>query len=111
MVALGEHSFPLVRTPALEAFLREFGAAHGLAFTDTTLEADLESLGFLSSLIGASLRNTATPTVLSAGGKTNIIPGEASARLDIRVLPGQDDALRAELRDVVGDDIDIQWGR
>lgn len=108
---VGGFSFPLVRTPALQAFLDRFGAARGLPFSDDSLERDLSQLGFVSSLIGASLRKTATPTVLSAGSKTNIIPGEATARLDIRVLPGQDEALKEGLREVVGDDIDIHWGR
>jgi len=111
VAAVGAHRFPLVRTAAVEAFLSAYGEARGLPFTDESLERDLETLGFASTLVGASLRNTATPTVLTAGGKTNIIPAEASARLDIRVLPGQDDALREELRAVVGDDVDIRWGR
>jgi acetylornithine deacetylase/succinyl-diaminopimelate desuccinylase-like protein len=109
--AVGAHRFPVVRTPALQAFLDEFGRARGLDFSGESLEDDLSTLGFAASLIGASLRNTATPTVLSAGGKTNIIPAEASARLDLRILPGQDDELREELRLLVGDDIDIRWGR
>lgn len=111
VAAVGAHRFPVVRTPALQRFLDVFGEARGLAFTDESLAADLESLGFVASLVGATTRNTATPTVLSAGDKTNIIPAEASARLDIRVLPGQDDALRAGLREVVGDGIDIREGR
>lgn len=111
VAAVGAHTFPLVRTPALQAFLDAFGAARGLEFSDETLHDDLAQLGFVSTLIGASLRNTATPTVLAAGSKTNIIPAEASARLDIRVLPGQDEALRDGLRAVVGDDVDIRWGR
>ncbi|WP_243075488.1 M20/M25/M40 family metallo-hydrolase [Microbacterium sp. SS28] len=111
VAAIGEHRFPVVRTAAVDAFLRAYGEARGLSFGDETLEADIDSLGLAAPLIGASLRNTATPTVLEAGGKTNIIPAEASARLDIRVLPGQDDALRDELRAVVGDDVDIRWGR
>lgn len=111
VATIGAHRFPLVRTPALQAFLDAFGRARGLRFTDESLETDLAQLGFAASLVGASLRNTATPTVLEGGGKTNIIPAEASARLDIRVLPGEDDRLRAELRALVDDDVDIRWGR
>ncbi|MBW9109611.1 M20/M25/M40 family metallo-hydrolase [Microbacterium ureisolvens] len=111
VAAVGEHRFPVVRTPALQRFLDVFGEARGLAFTDESLADDLESLGFVSSLVGATTRNTATPTVLDAGDKTNIIPAEAAARLDIRILPGQDDALRDGLRELVGDDIDIREGR
>ena len=36
----------------------------------------------------AMLRNTVSPTVLKAGYKTNVIPAEASAELDCRLLPG-----------------------
>ncbi|MEZ3161757.1 M20/M25/M40 family metallo-hydrolase [Microbacterium sp. BWT-B31] len=111
VAAIGAHRFPIVRTPALRAFLAEFGRVRGLSFTDASLEADLGELGLVSPLVSAGLRNTATPTVLEAGGKTNIIPAEATARLDIRVLPGQDENLKAELRALVDDDIDIRWGR
>lgn len=40
----------------------------------------------------AYLRNTVQPTVLRASEKTNVIPAEASAELDIRLLPGTDTA-------------------
>ena len=109
--AVGSHRFPVVRTPALQRFLDVFGEARGLAFTDESLADDLASLGFVASLVGATTRNTATPTVLSAGEKTNIIPAEASARLDIRILPGQDEQLRQGLRDLAGDGVDVREGR
>lgn len=111
VAAIGEHRFPVVRTEALEAFLRAFGAARGLAFSDDSLEEDLATLGFVATLVGASTRNTVTPTVLHAGGKVNVIPAEASALLDIRLLPGQDDVLRRELRELVGDDAEVVEGR
>ncbi len=52
----------------------------------------------------ALLRNTVTPTVLTGSAKTNIIPQEASAELDIRLLPDQDTTeFRRELERVIGD--------
>jgi Acetylornithine deacetylase/Succinyl-diaminopimelate desuccinylase and related deacylases len=39
-------------------------------------------------ILNAMLRNTLTPTVLSAGSKTNVIPAEARAEVDGRILPG-----------------------
>jgi len=49
------------------------------------------------------LSNTVTPTVVSAGYKDNVIPGEASAILDGRTLPGEDVAsFIAELRTIIG---------
>lgn len=111
VTAVGAHEFPVVRTPALNRFLDVFGRHRGIRFSAESLDSELESLGFVSSLVGASARNTVSPTVLAAGGKTNVIPAEAIARLDIRVLPGADAALHEELARIVGDDIDIAWGR
>lgn len=52
----------------------------------------------------ALLRNTVTPTVLTGSNKTNTIPNEASAEIDIRLLPDQDlAAFDKELRAVVAD--------
>ena len=46
----------------------------------------------------AILRNTISETGLSGSSKTNVIPAEATADLDIRLLPDQDTAaFRAEL--------------
>jgi acetylornithine deacetylase/succinyl-diaminopimelate desuccinylase-like protein len=57
----------------------------------------------------ALLGNTASPTVLRAGGKTNVIPGLAEAEIDGRILPGQtqDDFMR-ELQDVLGADVELE---
>ena len=52
----------------------------------------------------AILRNTVVPTVLKGSNKTNIIPGSASAELDIRLLPDQDTAeFHRALDRVIGD--------
>jgi acetylornithine deacetylase/succinyl-diaminopimelate desuccinylase-like protein len=52
----------------------------------------------------ALLRNTISPTVLTGSNKTNTIPAEASAELDIRLLPDQDTvSFRRELLRVIAD--------
>ena len=54
------------------------------------------------------LADTASPTVLRAGSSTNVIPPEAVAEVDGRTLPGRSTAdLIREIRDVIGDGIDI----
>jgi acetylornithine deacetylase/succinyl-diaminopimelate desuccinylase-like protein len=54
---------------------------------------------------GAMLSNTASPTILRAGSKVNVIPGHATVDLDGRVLPGQSEsAFLTELRDALGKD-------
>jgi acetylornithine deacetylase/succinyl-diaminopimelate desuccinylase-like protein len=56
-----------------------------------------ESLNFL-------LRDTISLTMLGGSGQTNVIPPEAWANLDVRILPGGDPkALLAEIRRVVND--------
>src|SRR5207245_8026406 len=52
----------------------------------------------------ALIRNTITPTVLEGSPKTNVIPAEASAHLDCRLLPGEKPSdFLDQLRDVTGD--------
>ena len=57
----------------------------------------------------AMLGNTASPTVLRAGAKTNVIPNYAEAEIDGRTVPGQstDDLLR-ELREVMGPEVELE---
>jgi acetylornithine deacetylase/succinyl-diaminopimelate desuccinylase-like protein len=53
----------------------------------------------------ALVRNTMTPTVLQGSPKTNVIPDQASAHLDCRLLPGEDPKdFLAMLRDVIDDE-------
>ena len=52
----------------------------------------------------AMLHNTATPTVVQAGTSINVLPSEAIARLDGRIIPGQTaEVLRVELRKRIRD--------
>jgi acetylornithine deacetylase/succinyl-diaminopimelate desuccinylase-like protein len=67
--------------------------------TDTTREL-LEGL--------ATLRTTANPTGLTAGYKHNVIPDRAEALIDVRVLPGTEEAALADIRRIVGDDVEVE---
>ena len=52
----------------------------------------------------AMLRNTVSPTVLKAGYKTNVIPAEAYAELDCRILPGvTKDQFVSSIKDTIKD--------
>jgi acetylornithine deacetylase/succinyl-diaminopimelate desuccinylase-like protein len=54
-------------------------------------------------LFRAMMANTVAPTILRAGYKDNVIPGEASVVLDGRTLPGETpESLLRELREIVG---------
>lgn len=50
----------------------------------------------------SSLRTSVVPTIIDAGFRRNVIPSEASAMLDIRMLPDEDvDAFYGELAGVI----------
>jgi len=50
------------------------------------------------------IRNTISLTVLRSGQKSNVIPAQAEAKLDIRLLPGEDPAaVLGDLRAIVKD--------
>jgi acetylornithine deacetylase/succinyl-diaminopimelate desuccinylase-like protein len=54
-------------------------------------------------LFRAMMANTVAPTIMRAGYKDNVIPGEASVVLDGRTLPGETaESLLGELREIVG---------
>jgi len=63
--------------------------------------------GTASGFIQASLRTTTNPTLLKAGYKHNVIPDRAEALIDIRTLPGEEDAVLAEVASLIGPDIEI----
>lgn len=93
---IGAHQFPVQLTPAVEALLEAVCDTAGVAFDRSDPEAALEQLGPLSRMIGATLRHTANPTMLDAGYKSNVIPGEAHATVDARFLPGLRDDFFAQ---------------
>jgi acetylornithine deacetylase/succinyl-diaminopimelate desuccinylase-like protein len=50
------------------------------------------------------LRTSVVPTIIKAGFRSNVIPSEAEATLDIRALPDEDmDKLYAEMRRIIND--------
>jgi acetylornithine deacetylase/succinyl-diaminopimelate desuccinylase-like protein len=59
----------------------------------------------MARMIGATIRNTANPTMLDAGYKSNVIPGSAAATIDTRFLPGQEDELLAKIDELAGEGI------
>jgi acetylornithine deacetylase/succinyl-diaminopimelate desuccinylase-like protein len=71
------------------------------------MRATLQELGIAPDkaplLFRPMLMNTVSPTILRAGYKDNVIPGEASVILDGRTLPGEDErSFLSELREIVG---------
>ncbi|MFJ7076655.1 M20/M25/M40 family metallo-hydrolase [Streptomyces sp. NPDC098781] len=99
---LGRHKFPVRVTKTTRAFLDELGDALGTELDPENMEGTLARLGGIAKLIGATLSNTANPTQLGAGYKVNVIPGEATAHVDGRFLPGFEEEFLADLDKILG---------
>ncbi|HVL84825.1 MAG TPA: M20/M25/M40 family metallo-hydrolase [Pseudonocardia sp.] len=106
---LGNHTFPLVLTDTVRAFLEQISALTGLEFGENDLDGSLRKLGPLARIVGATVRDTANPTMLSAGYKANVIPSSAEAVVDCRVLPGREEAFLREVDDLLGPDVTREW--
>jgi acetylornithine deacetylase/succinyl-diaminopimelate desuccinylase-like protein len=106
---LGKHRFPLVMTDSVQGFLAAVGEETGLDFSGDNLEGAVAKLGGLARLIGATLRDTANPTMLDAGYKANVIPSTAEAVVDCRVLPGRQVAFEREVDELLGPDVTREW--
>jgi acetylornithine deacetylase/succinyl-diaminopimelate desuccinylase-like protein len=106
---LGKHRFPLVMTDSVQGFLTAVGEETGLDFSGDNLDGAVAKLGALARLIGATLRDTANPTMLDAGYKANVIPSTAEAVVDCRVLPGRQAAFEREVDELLGPDVTREW--
>ncbi|MFH8341415.1 M20/M25/M40 family metallo-hydrolase [Streptomyces sp. AM6-12] len=99
---VGRHKFPVRVTKTTRAFLDELGDALGTELDPEDMEATIARLGGIAKLIGATLSNTANPTQLNAGYKVNVIPGEATAHIDGRFLPGYEEEFLGDLDRLLG---------
>src|SRR5262249_13287508 len=105
---VGRHRFPIELTPTVRALLERISELLGLEFDPDDPDAMVGKLGPVAAFIGATMRNTANPTRLAAGDKENVVPSRARAPIDRRPRPGRADEFRAQLRELIGPDIEIE---
>jgi len=108
---LGRHQFPVVLTDSVEQFLTAVAEETGYTFDvdSPDLEGAIAKLGPIARIVGATLRDTANPTMLKAGYKANVIPATAEAVIDCRVLPGRLEAFQREVDEIIGPDVTREW--
>ncbi|HZC39446.1 MAG TPA: M20/M25/M40 family metallo-hydrolase [Streptosporangiaceae bacterium] len=99
---IGRHEWPVRLTPAAQAFVEAACQALSVDFTPNDCRSTLTKLGPLSRMVGATLTNTANPSMLEAGYKVNVVPQHAAASVDGRFLPGHEDEFFAELDGLLG---------
>jgi len=106
---IGRHEWPTRLTPSARAFLEAAADALGLEFTPDAVPQVLAKLGPLARMIGASLVNTANPTMLNAGYKVNVVPQVATASVDGRFLPGHEQEFLIELDSLLGPGVEREF--
>ncbi|BAU87145.1 peptidase M20 [Streptomyces laurentii] len=106
---IGAHQWPVRLTPTVRAALAGLAALYGI---DTDVDAPdfdtdllLDKLGPAAALVEATVRNSANPTMLEAGYKVNVIPGQAVAYVDGRMLPGAEEEFVETMDRLTGPDV------
>lgn len=105
---IGKFNWPQRYTDTVKILFRKIAQATGKPYDEKDLRPLLKEIGPTARMIGATLQNTANPTMLEAGYKANVIPGSASAVIDGRFLPGYEDELNETIRSIIGPDITIE---
>jgi acetylornithine deacetylase/succinyl-diaminopimelate desuccinylase-like protein len=106
---IGQHEFPIHVTPTVRQFLTTLAEVTGLPIDPDDPGPALKHLGGMARMIGASLRNTANPTMLQAGYKANVIPSSAEATIDTRFLPGYESELYDTIDELIGEHVSREF--
>lgn len=106
VAAIGRTRWPIRLTRTTEAMLAGLGELTGRPVDDP--DALAAATGPAEAFLRSTFRTTTNPTVLRAGYKHNVIPERAEALIDVRVIPGTEDDVLAEIQQIVGDDIVIE---
>jgi acetylornithine deacetylase/succinyl-diaminopimelate desuccinylase-like protein len=106
--AIGNYSWPQRYTKTVKTLFKKIAEVTGKNYDEKDLRPLLPEIGSMARMIGATLQNTANPTMLEAGYKANVIPQSAHAVIDGRFLPGLENELNETIREIVGPDITIQ---
>jgi acetylornithine deacetylase/succinyl-diaminopimelate desuccinylase-like protein len=105
---IGRFTWPQTYTKTVKILFKKIAQATGKPYDETDLRPLLKEIGPTARMIGATLQNSANPTMLEAGYKANVIPGSASAVIDGRFLPGYENELNETIRSIIGPDITIE---
>ncbi len=111
---IGGYDWPVRLIPTVRAAVEAIAAAADRslpgALLDSLAPEDLLArLGPGGALVAGAIRNSANPTMLAAGYKVNVIPGEAVGYVDGRVLPGREQEFADTLDELTGPDVSWEY--
>jgi len=104
---IGRLEWPVRLTATTDALLDELARLLG---RDRGVDPDelVLATGTASGFLLGALRTTSNPTVLHAGYKHNVIPEHAEALIDIRTMPGEEDAILDEVRALLPAGVELE---
>ena len=105
---IGNYQWPQVLTKTTGQFFKKIADLTGDKFDPKNVQPLLKHLGNAVKMLGATISNTANPTMLEAGYKANVIPQNASAVIDGRFLPGYENELHETIKKLAGDEIEFE---
>jgi acetylornithine deacetylase/succinyl-diaminopimelate desuccinylase-like protein len=107
VATLGHHEWPIELLDTTEQLLAELARILKVDISRIGPTELVAETGTAAGFIASSLRTTTNPTLLKAGYKHNVIPDRAEALIDIRTLPGEENTVLAEVRELVGPEIEV----
>ena len=108
VVKVGRREWPVHLTDTTQQLVVELARLLDVDPQRVGPEEIVLATGSAGGFIQGTLRTTTNPTLLKAGYKHNVIPDSAEALIDIRTLAGEEEAVLAEVRELVGPDIEIE---
>ena len=105
---IGNYEWPQLETKTSSLLFRKIAELTGDKYDAKNVKPLLHHLGDAVKMLGATISNTANPTMLEAGYKVNVIPQSASATVDGRFLPGYEEELHQTIKKLAGDDIEVE---
>lgn len=108
---IGAHSFDTALHPTVERLLNGVADLAGLSFDPhdpAAIEEALTALGPAAKFVGATIKTNINPTQFDAGYKANVIPGGASAAVDMRFLPGEEKLAMDTIKKLAGPRVKVE---
>ena len=102
---VGNYRWPQRIRPSVQAFLDGLEDTLGTQISTDDVEETLARLGSIARMVGATMSNTVNPTMLKAGYKLNVIPGEAVAGIDGRFIPGFEKEFYDTITELIGEKV------
>ncbi len=110
---IGQHQWPIQLTDTMQVLLAAVGEYVGVDATPDNAEELITEFGPAARMLGAVLQDTTNPTMLNAGYKVNVVPGQATGHIDGRFLPGHREQFLDTLTELAGpgvrlDEVSVQ---